>query len=73
MGKLAITWAAAGLLVGSLAFSASAQSQLPGASALQGQAQNASPIKQAACFGWGACSPGWHRVCGPYRCWCRPC
>jgi len=73
MAKLAMTWAAAALLVGSLAFGANAQSPQQGASALQGQVQNASPVSKAACFGWGACNPGWRRVCGPYRCWCRPC
>ncbi len=73
MGKLAITLAAAALMLGSLA-SANAQTQGPGAASLYGQAQNATPIKQAGCFGWGGgCRPGWRRVCGPYRCWCVHC
>jgi len=73
MGKLAITLAAAALMLGSMAL-ANAQTQQPGATSLQGQAHNASPVKQAACFGWGGgCRPGWRRVCGPYRCWCRVC
>jgi hypothetical protein len=73
MGKLALNVAAAALMLGSLAFAANAQTLQPGAGSLHGQAQNANPVKQAACFGYGACGPGWHRVCGPYRCWCRPC
>ena len=73
MGKLAITLAAGALMLGSIAL-ANAQTQQPGAAGLQGQAQNASPVEQAACVGWGGgCRPGWRRVCGPYRCWCRAC
>jgi len=74
MGKLAITLAAAALMVGSLALTANAAQPL-GASSLQQAAQNATPIaKDAACRGWGRfCPPGRTRVCGPYRCWCRPC
>ena len=76
MGKLAITLAAAALMLGSLTFAATAQTQQPGASSIHGLAQNATPIvKQAACNGrWGPwCPPGRHRVCGPYRCWCAAC
>jgi hypothetical protein len=37
-------------------------------------AQNYTPTEKAACRGWGPwCGPGFTRVCGPYRCWCRPC
>jgi hypothetical protein len=73
MGKFAITLTAAALVLGSLAFAAKAQTQT-GAASLHGQAQNASPVKEAACWGWGGgCRPGWRRVCGPYRCWCRVC
>ena len=75
MGKLAITLAAAALMLGSLAFSATAQTQQPGASSIRGLAQNATIIHKAACGGvWGRwCPPGRYRVCGPYRCWCAPC
>ena len=74
MGKLAITLAAAALMVGSLALTANAAQSL-GASSLHQAAQNATPIvKEAACHGWGRwCPPGRVRVCGPYRCWCRAC
>jgi hypothetical protein len=45
-----------------------------GAGSFHAQIQNATPLKQAACNGWGPfCPPGRTRVCGPYRCWCRPC
>jgi hypothetical protein len=72
MGKLALTLAAAALLLGSVAWTAQAQTQ--GASSLNAQAQSATSIHKAACFGFGRwCGPGMHRVCGPYRCWCAPC
>jgi len=44
-----------------------------GMAALKTVSQNFTPIQKAACFGWGACRPGFHRVCGPRRCWCAPC
>ena len=72
MGKLAITLAAAALMLGSLAWSADAQTQ--GAASIHAQAQIATPIHKAACGGPGRyCPPGRHRVCGPARCWCAPC
>lgn len=72
MGKLLITWAAAALLLGSLAWTAHAQTL--GAASLHTQAQIASPISKAACGGPGRfCPPGRHRVCGPAHCWCAPC
>jgi len=72
MGKLAITFAAAALLLGSVALTAQAQTQ--GAGSINAQAQNATIIHKAACFGWGRwCPPGTRHVCGPYRCWCAPC
>lgn len=74
MKKLTITVAAAALLLGSMALTAGAQTQQPGAASLHAQAQNATPITKAACMGWGRwCPPGRHRVCGPMRCWCAPC
>ncbi len=74
MRKITMTLAAAVFVLGSMAV-ASAQTQAPGAASLHGQAQNATMIHKAACNGhWGRwCPPGRHRVCGPYRCWCRPC
>ncbi len=72
MGKIAITLAAAALLLGSVAWTAEAQTQ--GAPSIHAQAQNATPIVQAACRGFGRwCLPGFRRVCGPFRCWCAPC
>jgi hypothetical protein len=75
MTKVTVTFAAAALLLESMALSASAQTHQLGAS-LHGQIQNATPIvTQAACRGFGPrCGPGFTWVCGPYgRCWCRPC
>jgi len=72
MAKLAITLTAVALLLGSAAWTAQAQTQ--GAGSIQAQAQNATMIHKAACFGFGRwCPPGMRRVCGPYRCLCRPC
>jgi len=75
MRKLAITLTAAALALGSMALSANAQIQHPGAASLHGLAQNATPIaKEAACRGYGAhCGPGWHWRCGAWGCHCRPC
>ncbi|MGO9868950.1 MAG: hypothetical protein ACLPJY_14895 [Rhodomicrobium sp.] len=75
MKKLAIASAAVAFMLGSLAITASAQTQAPGASNLHSQAQNATPIHKAACGPyWGRwCGPWHHRVCGPYRCWCARC
>jgi hypothetical protein len=72
MGKLVISLASAALLLGSLAFSAQAQTQ--GAATIHAQSQNATIIHKAACVGFGRhCPPGRHWVCGPARCWCAPC
>jgi hypothetical protein len=74
MRKISLTVVAALFVMGSMALSAQAQTQAPGASSLQAQSQNATIIHKAACGGWGRwCPPGRHRVCGPYRCWCAPC
>jgi hypothetical protein len=75
MRKLVLTVAAATFALGTMAFTASAQSSL-GADSIHGQIKNATPIvKDAACRGWGPrCGPGFTWACGPYgRCWCRPC
>jgi len=74
MRKLTMTLTTAALMLGTMAIAANAQTQAPGAAGLHAQIQNATPIKQAACRGWGPyCRPGWTRRCGPYRCWCAPC
>ena len=45
-----------------------------GAGAFSSALKAMTPIKPAACQGWGPfCGPGYVRACGPYRCWCRPC
>jgi hypothetical protein len=72
MRKLSITLATAALALSMTTLVVNAQSQ--GASTLKAQVQNATIIHKAACGGFGRwCGPGMTRVCGPYRCWCRPC
>ena len=74
MQKLTITLTAAVFVLASSAIVANAQTQSPGAWGLHAQIQNATPIKKAACGGWGPwCPPGTVRRCGPYRCWCARC
>jgi hypothetical protein len=74
MKKFSMTLAAAALALGAMAVSASAQTQQSGAASFHAQIQNATPVQQAACRGFGPyCPPGYVRACGPYRCWCRPC
>jgi hypothetical protein len=74
MGKLAITLAAAALMLGSMALTAGAQTQQAGASSFNTLMRNATPLHEVACRGrGGACPWGWFRVCNPMRCWCRPC
>jgi hypothetical protein len=74
MRKLTITLAATAFTLGTMALALTANAQTQGAAALHTQAQNATPIHEAACGGWGRwCPPGNHRVCGPMRCWCAPC
>jgi predicted small secreted protein len=73
MRKATRTLAIALLLAGSAALTAAAQTSR-GASDINSAAQNFTPIEQVACRGWGPyCRPGFTRVCGPYRCWCRRC
>jgi hypothetical protein len=73
MRKLTTTLTAAALMLGTMAIAANA-AQMPGAANFHTQIQNATPFKEAACRGFGRwCGPGFVRVCGPYRCWCRPC
>ena len=63
MKKLTLTLTAAALALGTMALTASAQTQQPGAASLHAQVQNFTPIiQQAACNGYtGAygCGPGW--------------
>ncbi len=74
MRKFAMTLAAAALVLGVTSMAAKAQAQYAGAAGIHAQLKNATPIEQAACRGFGPyCPPGYTRVCGPYRCWCRPC
>ena len=73
MRKATRTLAIALLLAGSAALTAAAQTSR-GAGDISSAAQNFTPIEQVACRGWGPyCRPGFTRVCGPYRCWCRRC
>ena len=59
MRKLTMTLTAAALMLGTMAIAANAQTQAPGAAGLHTQIQNATPIKQAACRGFGRwCPPG---------------
>lgn len=76
MRKLTLILTAAALVLGTMALSASAQTQQPGAAKIHALAQNATPIvTQAACRGFGPhCGPGFTWFCGRWgRCWCRPC
>ena len=80
MKRLALTLTIATLALGTTAFTASAQTQRPGAAAVHAQAQNFTPmIEHTACGGYGArCGPGWVWYCGtgPYGrtfCGCHPC
>jgi len=74
MHKLSITLTAAIFALAASAIAANAQIQSPGASGLHAQIQNATPVKKAACGGFGPyCPPGTTRRCGPYRCWCARC
>jgi hypothetical protein len=75
MRKLAIALGVAAAVIGGGLFAWSAQATTSTAAATLGAtAKNYSPVKKAACVGWGRhCPPGFRWACGPYRCWCRPC
>jgi hypothetical protein len=74
MRKLTMTLTAALFVLGTTAIAANAQTQGLGAGSFHAQIQNATPLKEAACRGFGpACGPGFTRVCNRWRCWCRPC
>jgi hypothetical protein len=68
-----LTVAAAILLSGNWA--AQADPATTSGGTISRAAKNFSPIREAACRGFGAhCPPGFVWTCGPYgRCWCRPC
>jgi len=73
MRKVTLTLAIALLFAGSAVLTADAQTSR-GANNIAGATQNFTPIEPAACRGWGPyCRPGFVRVCGRFRCWCRPC
>jgi hypothetical protein len=75
MRKVSITFAAATLVLTSLAFTAGAQTQQPGAASLSALVRNATPIHEASCGPrlFTACPWGTRRVCRWGRCWCAPC
>jgi len=73
MRKATLSLAIAVLFAASAALTADAQTSR-GANNVGAAAQNFTPIEPAACRGWGPyCRPGFTRVCGRFRCWCRPC
>ena len=75
MRKLAVAigLAAAVLLAGGVAWKAEALTWNSATSNLPGVAKNYSPIAKTGCRVRGWCGWGRYRVCGPFRCWCRPC
>jgi hypothetical protein len=77
MRKFTMTLTAAVLVLGTMAMSAGAQTQAPGAASLHAQLKKAAPIfKQVACDGTTGvygCGPGWMRRCGYYGCRCVRC
>jgi len=76
MRRTAIVLAASTALMfgGSLIGQAQAQMER-GSAALSETAKDYTPIAKAACGGhWGRhCPPGYHWVCGRWKCWCAPC
>ena len=72
MRNVTMTLAAAVFVLGSMTL-VNAQIQAPGASSIQAQAQQATPIVRAACFRWGRRPPGRHWVCSRYHCGCAYC
>jgi len=74
MRRLTMTLAAVAIALGSVALTANAQTQAPGAASLHAQLHNATPIIKAACNGMTGghgCGPGWVWACGPYGHNCR--
>lgn len=55
-------------------FGSTASAATSTGAAIPSSARNFSPVKEAACRGFGRwCGPGFTRACNPYHCWCRPC
>jgi hypothetical protein len=78
MRKLTMALTAAALVLGTMAITADAQTQAPGAASLHAQLQNATPIiTHAACNGTTGgygCGPGWVRACDGFgHCRCVRC
>jgi hypothetical protein len=74
MRTLTTTLTAAALALGTMALTANAQTQAPGAASLHAQIQNATPIKKAACNGMTGshgCGGGYVWACGAYGQNCR--
>ncbi len=75
MKRFTVTMTAAALALGSIAITANAQTQAPGAASFHAQLQNATPIiKRVACNGTTGvhgCGPGWVWACGPQGGNCR--
>jgi len=71
MLKLSITLAAAAIVIGSIALSASAQTQAPGAATISSQARNANSIQHVSCAPklFAGCPWGTYRFRGR----CVPC
>ncbi len=72
MSKIAMVLFSAAVIL--LAGAAAQAGTWRGAADVSSAARNFTPIQPAACQGWGPyCRPGFTRVCGRWRCWCRPC
>ena len=73
MQKLTITLTAVAIALAASVLAASAQTQSPGAFGLHAQIPNATPIKKAACVGWGPyCPPGQGPALRPLSLLVRP-
>ena len=77
MRSLTMTLTAAVLVLGTMAITASAQTQWMGAASLHAQLKNATPIvRQVACNGTTGgcgCAAGWISACRDRCCRCIPC
>lgn len=75
MRKVLIALAISAAVIGAGMFAWNAEATTSTAAATLGaMGKNYSPVKKAACYGWGRhCPPGFRWRCGPYRCWCAPC
>jgi hypothetical protein len=77
MTKFAMILTASVLVLGAMTATGGAQTQWMGASRLQAQLKNATPIvKEVACngrTGHCGCGAGWISACGNRCCHCVPC